>query len=166
MESDLLTATISYDANWGSQPVVYEGGPTNPQMEMSERALSSLPKSNGVVFPLAEIKPSKITDGLSKTYLVGDMFYWTTDNTDSPDGTGLHSPLSSFYINSSYDPPLRDVPPGITITRAVDRWGSAHPHNWNVAFCDGSVQSMSFDIELETHRHLASRADGLSVSAP
>jgi prepilin-type processing-associated H-X9-DG protein len=103
---------------------------------------------------------------LSKTYLVGDMFYWTTDNTDSPDGGGLHSPLSSFYVNSGYDPPLRDVPPGPTIARATERWGSAHPQNWNIAFCDGSVQSMSFDIDLETHRRFASRADGGPVPSP
>ena len=45
------------------------------------------------------------------------------------------------------------------IARALQRWGSAHPQNWNVAFCDGSVQSMSFDIDLETHRRLANRAD-------
>jgi prepilin-type processing-associated H-X9-DG protein len=57
------------------------------------------------------------------------------------------------------------MPPDLTIERALQRWGSAHPQNWNIAFCDGSVQSMSFDIELETHRQLANRADGFAASA-
>ena len=165
MDNGQLTATVSYDANWGSQPVVYKGGPANPIMDMSERQLNLLPTSDGIVFPLSAIKASRITDGLSKTYLVGDMFFWATDNTDSPDGRELHSPLSSYYVKSAYDPPLRDMPPDPTIGRALQRWGSAYPQNWNVAFCDGSVQSMSFDIELETHRRLANRADGVPAAA-
>lgn len=161
-----LTATISYDANWGAGVVDYQGGPGDPRLDVSERQLNDRLKSSGIVFPLSAIKASRITDGLSKTYLVGDMFWWTTDNTDSPDGTGLHTPLSSYYVNSGFDPPLHDIPPGPAIERAAGRWGSAHPTTWNVAFCDGSVQSMSFDIELETHRRLANRADGYAVSAP
>ncbi len=32
-----------------------------------------------------------------------------------------------------------------------------------MAFCDGSVQMMSYTIDIETHRRLANRKDGLTI---
>jgi hypothetical protein len=75
----------------------------------------------------------------------------------------MHTPLSSYCVASGNDPPLRDMPPGPVVERDLDRWGSEQPTNWNVAYCDGSVHTMSYDIELEVHRRLANREDGLTV---
>ncbi len=127
MYSGELTASISYEANWGSDAVNYEGGPSTPRMDLADRLVQNLRKSNGIVYPLSEVSAAQITDGLSKTYLVGDNFYWITDNTDNPEGTGMHTPLSNYYVSSGYDPPLRDMLPGTTIERHSDRWGSAPP---------------------------------------
>jgi prepilin-type processing-associated H-X9-DG protein len=38
--------------------------------------------------------------------------------------------------------------------------GSNHSAIFNVAFCDGSVKGLSFEIELETFNQLAHRSDG------
>ncbi|MGA1619030.1 MAG: H-X9-DG-CTERM domain-containing protein, partial [Pirellulales bacterium] len=36
--------------------------------------------------------------------------------------------------------------------------GSAHSGTWNAAFGDGSVRSISYDIDLGVHKNLAAKA--------
>ena len=39
-------------------------------------------------------------------------------------------------------------------------FGSAHSGGLNMAFCDGSVQTVSYDVDPWVHRNLANRMDG------
>jgi prepilin-type processing-associated H-X9-DG protein len=41
--------------------------------------------------------------------------------------------------------------------------GSAQPNGFQMAFCDGSAQMMSYTIDVETHRRLGNRQDGLAI---
>ena len=56
----------------------------------------------------------------------------------------------------TYQPPRRDTP-GLDLTTA---FGGAHSSGVRVAFCDGSVHEISYDIDPSTHRYLGNRADG------
>jgi prepilin-type processing-associated H-X9-DG protein len=40
------------------------------------------------------------------------------------------------------------------------RFGSAHPSSFQMAFCDGSVQSITYDIDPVAHRAQAHRFEG------
>ena len=164
MESGSLTATISYDANWGDAPVDFQGGHTTTRLETVIRNLRFLPEANGIVYPRSEVRAAQVTDGLSNTYLVGDTFWWVTDDSGDPDGGGLPTPLSSYVVNSGHDRPLRDMPPGPSIEREYERWGSSHPTTWNVAYRDGTAHAIVYDVDLAVHRRRANRQDGLVVN--
>jgi prepilin-type processing-associated H-X9-DG protein len=41
--------------------------------------------------------------------------------------------------------------------------GSAHSGGFNVAYADGSVNSLSYDINLEVFNQLGNRADGETI---
>lgn len=116
---------------------------------------------DGVVFQHSAVKFKHITDGLSKTYLIGEKFL-ESDHYD--DGIPSYDD-QSYYIGfdrdtnlSAYDPPLRDAPIG----DHAFRFGSAHPSTFHVVFCDGSVHPKTFSIDLDVHRSLGSR-DGQEV---
>ena len=55
--------------------------------------------------------------------------------------------------------PEKDTP-GLQVTRS---FGSAHAAGFNMAYCDGSVRTLPYDIDRESHRRLGNRADGLPI---
>ncbi|MEO0530763.1 MAG: DUF1559 domain-containing protein [Planctomycetota bacterium] len=50
--------------------------------------------------------------------------------------------------------------PKAVADRNVVAFGSAHPGGMNMAFCDGSVQQINYDIDPIVHRFQANRLDG------
>jgi prepilin-type processing-associated H-X9-DG protein len=65
-------------------------------------------------------------------------------------------------VTGGYNP----IPPG-----ALQDWygyfsfGSAHPGGFNMAFCDGSVHLLSYEIDSTVHAMLSDRQDGQSVDS-
>jgi prepilin-type N-terminal cleavage/methylation domain-containing protein len=137
--------------------------------EISNRdSLNPTPKLENVL-----VKLSQISDGTSKTYLVGEC-YRNPDtaisgppispNDDWPcyNGSQDDKERSVGYDARLYRPgypPTQDTP-GAMPTTLRFAFGSAHSAGFYMAFCDGSVQFISYDIDLETHRQNGHRFDG------
>ena len=112
-----------------------------------------------------------ITDGLSNTYLVGEKFlnagHYTTGDDPRDDAfvlSGADAVLHCWADGTPATAPERDKrPPAATATY---NFGSAHPAGFNVAMCDGAVRNLSFAIDAQVHKALATRNGGDIVSVP
>jgi prepilin-type N-terminal cleavage/methylation domain-containing protein/prepilin-type processing-associated H-X9-DG protein len=138
---------------------------------------------NGVICFASEVKPAQIVDGLSKTYLIGEKFVAPkayNDNTAYNNSLGGYGDNQSMYIGYEWDnqrvawtsktpapfsantadfQPSADSDAGNEDIKAAIAFGSAHAGGLNMAFCDGSVQSISYDLDSKVHREQAIRND-------
>jgi prepilin-type N-terminal cleavage/methylation domain-containing protein/prepilin-type processing-associated H-X9-DG protein len=168
--SDLVSAVCrnDYAANGGNVDVKCGAGPN--RLEDGDGTYNWQTEScdvsyfTGVVFLRSEMTVARITDGLSNTYLVGEKFtgsnYYSTGEDTGDDGNAF----SGFdcdivrYAGLNYAP-YQDREGGSYFTN----FGSAHATGCNMAMCDGSVRSISYEIDLETHGYLAHREDGKAI---
>ena len=131
----------------------------------------------GVVCVAGEVTMSMIKDGASNTYLIGERYlnpdcYYTTgccDNDqgwiegfdwDTNRGTGLGYIKPSDLPTATQIPPAQDRPGFSTHGGCSWNFGSAHQAGVNMAFCDGVVRKISYDIDPNVHMQLGHRADG------
>lgn len=128
---------------------------------------------NGTAYCGAVVKVAAITDGLSKTYVLGERHINADDydtGLDHGDDWSMWSGYQDDVCRSTfYDPttgenrvPLQDTP-GAAYSES---FGSAHPGGCNMAFGDGSVQLISYDIDPEVHRRNGHRFDGGAPHQP
>ncbi|MEA1950185.1 MAG: DUF1559 domain-containing protein [Planctomycetota bacterium] len=123
----------------------------------------------GIVYQRSMISIRDISDGSSKTYMVGEKYLCPdhyTDGVDTGDNMPMYCTQSDTMRYASYDfstgvgaAPLQDTPG----YNNAERFGSAHPGSFNMSFCDGSVRSVSYDIEITVHYRLGNRCDGETV---
>jgi hypothetical protein len=70
-------------------------------------------------------------------------------------GSGLGG--ANDDLNAEYYHPRKDL---LNYPNGYGAFGSAHSSGVEMAMCDGSVQTISYDIEPFMHRKLANRIDG------
>jgi prepilin-type N-terminal cleavage/methylation domain-containing protein len=112
-----------------------------------------------------------IIDGTSHTYLVGEAYLdpdeYETAASPNNDWCAYNGSQDDKERSAGYHktggyaghPPTQDTP-GAMPTSLRFAFGSAHSAIFYMAYCDGSVQGVSYDIDLETHRQNAHRGDG------
>jgi prepilin-type N-terminal cleavage/methylation domain-containing protein/prepilin-type processing-associated H-X9-DG protein len=147
---------------WFNKP---EGVGGNPFVDMS--------KANGISFQRSQVKIADITDGTTNTYLMGEK-HLTPDHyfdgwSGGDDQAMLCGDSDDVHRWTNYSPtytppnasfaPRRDTP-GLDY---VFNFGSAHAAGFNMAYCDGSVKTMNYSIDLMTHSNLGGRNDGKTI---
>jgi prepilin-type N-terminal cleavage/methylation domain-containing protein len=118
------------------------------------------------------VELSDIEDGTSKTYCVGEAYQnpdtLLTGACGNNDWPGMNGFQDDKERSVGYDarrwrnghPPTQDTP-GVGCSGPLRyAFGSAHSAVFYMAFVDGSVQGISYDIDLETHRQNGHRKDG------
>ncbi|MBN2212093.1 MAG: DUF1559 domain-containing protein [Sedimentisphaerales bacterium] len=143
-------------------------GPENYEQADSEVGTAGFKKIaaevNGIIYAGSEIKVVDIVDGTSCTYLLGEK-YLTPDNYyNGLDGGDNETILMGDNGDIARwtrlgDPPLQDRPGYPNYTT----FGSTHPGGFKMLFCDGSVRTVSYEIDEETHRCLGNRKDGMAI---
>jgi prepilin-type N-terminal cleavage/methylation domain-containing protein len=139
--------------------------------------------STGVSYYQSTTSIRQITGGTSHKYMIGEKFlftdkYLTGDRPGDNDwlwtgwdhdlyrtsgvnylaGNSLPSPSTPSPI-----PPQRDMPStsadATTRQYEADMWGSSHVAGFNMVFCDGSVHTLEYGIDLLIHRWNHNRDD-------
>jgi prepilin-type processing-associated H-X9-DG protein len=143
----------------------------------------------GVVYYRSHVGEQQVEDGLSNTYFVGEKWLPQEVYAGQPAlastsrGYPCWGENQSMYSGYEWDNqrvawngvgPIANAEPfqprqdqaGLGAPSPESPFGSAHAAGLNMAFCDGSVHSISYDIDPLTHHALANRLDGKAVSAP
>ncbi|HTU24366.1 MAG TPA: DUF1559 domain-containing protein, partial [Pirellulales bacterium] len=68
--------------------------------------------------------------------------------------------------NSNWPVDVVETPPGAkTDSFANFRFGSAHASGFNMAFCDGSVHTILYEIDQTLYAFLSNRMDGNTIDS-
>jgi prepilin-type N-terminal cleavage/methylation domain-containing protein/prepilin-type processing-associated H-X9-DG protein len=156
-----------YSAVWNS------GGPTSYATADSAAGVEGFGKvaalATGIIYSGSEIGIAMVTDGTSYTYLAGEKnlspdYYSTGESSGDNESmfmgdNGDIDRWAGGLPEAGTWPPRQD-------TSGYDGWdifGSAHSNGFNMLFCDGSVQSISYSIDLTIHGRLGNRKDGKPI---
>jgi prepilin-type N-terminal cleavage/methylation domain-containing protein/prepilin-type processing-associated H-X9-DG protein len=134
------------------------------------RAAAHFGPTTGISYFRSEIKIRDIADGTSSTYLIGEK-YLTSDNYENGRDNADNESMYNGYNNDTHRTTYYDAKTGTAWRPMQDmpgyaNWwvfGSAHADRFNMALCDGSVRSLNYSIDAETHRRLGNRTDGLTI---
>ncbi len=128
----------------------------------------------GISYQRSQVTAAHIADGATNTYFAGERYLDPNHYEDGADPADQRCALGGWNYDNYRDavagkPPAQDnlngIPSGAPSNSSTTTFGSGHPGGFNVVFCDGSIHSISYSIDQETHRRLANRADGLPVDA-
>src|SRR5262249_10251734 len=122
---------------------------------------------NGLLWRNTYLNPinlKKVTDGTSKTFMVGECVveqdYHSAAFFADGDWATCANPLNSYFIN----------PPDITAVKNAPQWQlargfrSLHPGGAHFVMADGSVHFVNESIDQNTYRGLSTRNGGETVS--
>jgi prepilin-type processing-associated H-X9-DG protein len=127
----------------------------------------TVPKYNHVGF-MQRMTNAKITDGTSKTLLIGEKWVYAPfhegGTPGQADDRGWTDGWDFDTMRSTLIRPIPDSteprPNGQSTDPLNYVMGSSHSGGINVAFADASVSSIEYDINLETFNQLGNRLDG------
>jgi prepilin-type N-terminal cleavage/methylation domain-containing protein/prepilin-type processing-associated H-X9-DG protein len=169
-------AATDYAANGGqlfqgfnggamSGPADYYTGSVNPGRTGWD-AVAAV--QNGIFYGASQTRIAEIGDGLSNTYLCAEKYLNPNDYSTGADAgddqhlyTG-HQDDISRWVGPGNDPAYAPQPDQPNLTN-INIFGSAHSRGFNAAMCDGSVHFIAYAIDIETHRRLGNRKDGMTI---
>lgn len=113
---------------------------------------------DGLFQRMAALRSGHVVDGMTGTYMVGEKYVAAgkyQSGLDAGDKAPLAAGYSSSTIRWAFERPRRDA-----ADERPNAFGSAHEDGFNMAFADGSVRVLDYDIDPAVHKAMASRNDG------
>jgi prepilin-type N-terminal cleavage/methylation domain-containing protein/prepilin-type processing-associated H-X9-DG protein len=142
-----------YRVNSGSKSAGDQTGPGLAQDPAIYAWVFAQPHSqNGICTQRSMIRAAQITDGTSSTAMIGEKYLEPNhyfDGTDRADDqcayTGHDRDNAGYTANGDeIYRPLLDAPSNLT---RHHRFGGPHSAGFNLAFCDGAVAMIGFDVD-------------------
>jgi prepilin-type N-terminal cleavage/methylation domain-containing protein len=184
-----VVARSDYQANSGNVNQGEEEGPASVAAAATFKwkygpkpPVAGVVVQSGVTYQRSQVQLKQVTDGTSKTAMVGEKYI----NTDHyVDGNGWAADQNIFVAHDRdmngytyfgilthtdpnrtfryIDHPARNAPPRRDRPGVVRDWdfGGAHPAGIHMVFCDGSVQTIDFDVSPEIFAFMGGRDDEL-----
>lgn len=155
-------------------PTSYEQADSERYEWTSTSDSNSVFYCSGVIYHRSKVTMAQITDGTSKTILVGEKYLRPESYNYSEPSFGDNQ---SLYTGFEWDNTrLTRYIPGdpsseIYLPRQdrtgysnVRAFGSPHSAGFNAVICDGSVRTIGFDVDPEIYRRAGNRRDRQPVS--
>ena len=176
VSGDCVVSRSDYQVNAGNVNIWDDGGPTNYADAARHDWLFTLdgvpfeqyklPES-GISYQRSEVKLKSVTDGASKTAMVGEKYRnpdHYLDGLDGADDQGLfvgHDQDTIGYTYAALDYLPAQDRPGWDGSGGgqISRFGSAHPSGFHMAFCDGSVQAIDYAVDRKVFALIGGRDD-------
>jgi prepilin-type N-terminal cleavage/methylation domain-containing protein len=129
---------------------------------------------NGLFYYHSIISRRHVTDGLSHTIFFGEKHVTKEHYLTGMDGSDNQPMYQGYDIDtvrftSGLYPPLADVQTLTSVPSTAliySAFGSAHVSGFNYALCDGSVQSLSYNVDVTVYENLGNRRDGKAGGLP
>jgi len=154
-------APYDFAKNQNAGNIGYGIGPDSVAAAATYKGWPDQKLVTGIVHVRSKVRIPEITDGLTNTYLVGEKWVDTLHYEDGKDLGDDQGPYVSDERDNVRWAQLGWLP--VQDRAGVDfswQFGSAHPTVWNMAFCDGSVQRLNYNMDLRVHVFMADRRDG------
>ena len=157
---------IDYAANGGTERLALSNGPNT--VERARTFNWPDPKRfNGIVHIRSEVRLRHVRDGTTKTLMLGEKylnpaFYNDSQDHGDDDGAMIGLNFDSVRWTAAAYAPKRDTHGVVNHSG----FGSAHESAFHVTLCDGSVQAIGYDVDLQVFRLLGVRNDGQVVDTP
>ena len=120
------------------------------------------PKRAGVIHTFSEIRPAQITDGLSTTMVIGDRHI-----PPAIAGAGVMEHYNqgdtAFFVSDTPHTLFRDTARGLASSpRDTNnrKFGSQHPGITQFVMCDGHVEALTNDTDIDVLLKYAAIGDG------
>jgi len=171
-------ARCDYAMNAGDYPQWHTNVPSSlEEGDGVSFAWDDMSHQSGVSYRRSQVTMADVTDGMSNTFLVGEKYINSSHYTDGKDlgdddtmycgddlnllrWTGIDGTVG---VGANNNLPVRDRSTPTSEGNRVQWFGSAHANGFNMSFCDGSVNTISYSIDAEVYRRLGNRKDGLPI---
>ena len=118
---------------------------------------------DGIIHGRSRVSFKHISDGASRTYLIGEKSlhhkHYKLGTNGKGDDENMYAGYGRDTCRTASAVPVPDT------EKRPGRFGSAHPTGTHMAFADGSVHRISFEIDVEVQQALGSR-DGEELVDP
>ena len=167
---DLRTVTgNSQQVDWGGPPAsaIAQDDPrsdTSLWIDLSPAESARRVEMTGLASIASEVRIATVRDGLSHTYLIGERYIDASkrDTGDSADDNeSWVQGTNNDMVRTGWWQPCRDSNDSRPSSEFA--FGSSHDQGFAMAFGDGSVRWLDYDIERAVHASLSNRKDGKVV---